>query len=228
MVYTVRIQPNPEDVKRQADEDRYKQEQLNAAKSLNRISALGTAVAFLALLALAWYACLTSQQLEHSKQASRLDERAWVTVQSIPVPAKITDAVAIGVTPNFRMFIENSGRTPAVETLVAGSIIVRENLSQDDLSDRTIGAPGSRMIIGPNMTPPFIVLTCDQAFTTQPQIDAFTQGTTRMYAIGIIYYNDIFDRPHKTRFCFSVGAKDWIYGMTACKEHNDVDQEWDK
>lgn len=161
--------------------------------------------------------------LDASVEASRLDQRAWVTVQGIVLQKPLQEMMAIGSTPAVTVLVENSGRTPATDVAVAGSVIVRQVLSMKDLATTVTGEKISNAIIGPRTPPGAILLNSDQPVTTQRQIDAINNGITRLYAIGTIFYRDVFHRPHKTEFCFSAGIRDSGLGMAACKEHNSIE-----
>ncbi len=51
-------------------------------------------------------------------------------------------------------------------------------------------------------------------------------GSHGLYVKGVIYYYDVFGRPHETEFCFSArGAKLMTNtnAMSACEQHNSLD-----
>lgn len=78
MIYTVRIQPAPDDAKKYADEHEHRINQLDAGKWLNIISAAGVVVAFLAVAAASVYASIAYRQLTVMQNAAITDERAWI------------------------------------------------------------------------------------------------------------------------------------------------------
>ncbi len=85
MLYTVRIEPDPEDKSRYADEKDYRKQQLDAAKSLNVISGVGGGIAFLGLIAVVWYACVASATLTQLQVQQR--PYVWLTTKSSPTYA---------------------------------------------------------------------------------------------------------------------------------------------
>jgi hypothetical protein len=90
VVYTVKIDPSPDQKDRDTNDNKYRQEQLKAVHWLNVISAIGVLVATLALIGLTINACLIHGQLsaEHeanriSKASSELAYRPYIGVDSI-------------------------------------------------------------------------------------------------------------------------------------------------
>src|ERR1700690_2818667 len=81
LIYTVKIQPHPEEENRYTEEKHSRQNQLNAAKHLNVISGVGAAIAFLALVALIWYACITHRQLGAMLESNTLSSQALMNAK---------------------------------------------------------------------------------------------------------------------------------------------------
>jgi hypothetical protein len=179
----------------------------------NKVLALGTL----------FYAGAVVVQICVMQRNAELEQRAWVIVQDLRLPKTMSELAGLGISPSVTLLVGNSGRTPAVNATVAGHTIVRETLSSDDLADKLEGQPTSLAIIGPGVQPVSIPLTSSEPFTRQTQIDAFNRGATRVYAIGIIFYVDVFGHQRKTKFCFSAGVGDFRNGMAACKQHNSVE-----
>lgn len=118
MSYTVKIEPNPQDEKRYAEEREFRKEQIKMAKILNWISGAGAFIAACALVGLLWYASI-------SKATYEAAERPYVGVNGFAVnysPDKITDPKQVGPVPTsettrvaFRAEIKNFGPVPGTE-----------------------------------------------------------------------------------------------------------------
>lgn len=90
-IHTVKIQPNPEDQQRSANEQEYWQKQVQQAKRLNIISTLATAIALAALLGVGYNACLIHRQVAEMQKANAINtesfeatERPWLSVKVAP------------------------------------------------------------------------------------------------------------------------------------------------
>jgi hypothetical protein len=70
MVYTVRVEPEPDEKERYADERTYRGKQLDYAKWLNIISAVGGGIAFIALISLIANAFILQRQLTTMREAN--------------------------------------------------------------------------------------------------------------------------------------------------------------
>ncbi len=92
MVYTVKIEPRPDQEKRDADDQEYRKKQLNLSWWLNLISGVGGGIAFLALLALVANAILIHQQNKISEASSDLAYRPYVGTDGISLTYAWSDA----------------------------------------------------------------------------------------------------------------------------------------
>lgn len=125
MVYTVRIEPNPEDKDRYADEKECRKNQVDAAKWLNVISGIGAGIAFLALIALIVNACLIAKSNRISKRASELAYRPYIGFEGIPFSFKERDSKGVETVAQslnaktiamaFRADIKNFGPVPGTQ-----------------------------------------------------------------------------------------------------------------
>jgi hypothetical protein len=155
-----------------------------------------------------------------ARAAMRLERRAWVTVKT----AELVKPPAMGEVFMVLLNIINTGQTPASEGMINGTVISRGELSAEDLSGPEVGSVPSRMLIGPGVVVSTL-LTASEPVMRQSQIDAILNGAWRLYAVGNIYYRDVFGGRHQTRYCFSIGASDLrlnVRAMAACAEHNEV------
>jgi len=157
--------------------------------------------------------------LDESIALSRLDQRAWVTVKT----ATLTKAPTIGEPVLVTLEIINSGKTPALNATIGGSVISRSIISEKDFQDATIYKPVSVMVIGPS-TVVTIFLDTSDAVRQQEQIDALGKKNT-IYASGFLQYDDIFGKQHRTKFRFKLLPEDYARHMTtlaAAERGNDA------
>lgn len=128
MVYTVRIDPHPDDKNKYAEEKQYRTDQLDVARRqvglarwLNIISGVAGAIAFLAFVAFLYYAGLVRETNKIAKTASDLGNRPYIGIDQIVVrfsqtgtsettdmPTAKTDAL------NITAQIKNFGPVPGV------------------------------------------------------------------------------------------------------------------
>lgn len=158
--------------------------------------------------------------LDASVEISRRDQRAWLTVNGI----SLSKPLAVGERVLVVIRVVNTGKTPAADTMVAGTVLSRRTLAEA-LSGRTEGNPDSRIIIGPNDAVT-IPLDTSGPVTNQGQIDAISTGEWQLYAVGYIIYTDIFAAEHTTRFCFKADsevAKAATAKWRGCAEGNSID-----
>lgn len=169
---------------------------------------------------------------------SRLEQRAWVSVPSIP-----NTKPQIGQILNIPIRVKNTGKTPAKKlTVYAGILVVKKgdklifpykddvsfkDISEyiDDISDPKI----SRGIIAPNderCTEVTIEYIKEDKSTngkfTKEGIDLIKSVAETYYIHGKIFYNDIYEGAHWTTFCYEYNPVDGY--STVCEEHNNMDK----
>ena len=241
MVYTVKVEPHPDDEKRYAKDETYKTEQIGTAKRLNVITGIGIGVAVLTLISLIVYACITYKQLRAMREANSLTyysltalQRAFVSpnIQELttqnsdqqPMAAIIVNWVNSGTTPTkmFRTHVSSIDNTNSP---------LPDNFTYPDLwqsgaphvnTDAVVGPKGGASVIGDSL--PLTVLT-----------EAF-HHKRRIYIWGWATYYDVFkDTPmHITKFCSEmiVLGMNYAGGQTTinskfdnCPHNNCYDQE---
>jgi len=168
---------------------------LHLKKWKNTYEFLGILAAITIAAVAVWQMQQTNEALAIQRSQIDLDERAWVTVDKV-------EALP-GSTNIFLITIKNTGKTPAINTVLWRSIILTNK-------DAVFTCP-----LNPtNMPPKFIILGPDSTSTgdtsSMPVSNAdwrhvyYTNPTDHLYLYGIIKYDDIFGRHHWTRFCFDV------------------------
>lgn len=118
MVYTVRIDPNPEDKKWQTTQEDYQKQQINTAKTLNNYTLILAGISFATLVALVIYACISHGQLGAMQESNRISsdtlksvqetDRPWVGIEDFGI-SKFEEGQPMTITVVFM----NSGKRPA-------------------------------------------------------------------------------------------------------------------
>lgn len=160
-----------------------------------------------------------------ASEASRLERRAWITVKDAQLVALVP-----GLPATVQLHVTNSGATPALRTSIASTVVGRQQLTLEVLN----GPIGQRNHASSSMViPPGSVMTVFPV-TSEVLNDAhlanIRSGAMRLFALGTIFYDDIFGNSHQTDFCFAVGREELnlrpadpkIQSLVACPEHNDA------
>jgi hypothetical protein len=177
MVYTVRIQSDPKDEKRYADEQKERTEQLDisreqtsSAKALNIISGIGGGIAFLALVALIYNAILVHRQWKAmldantiSKTAADLAYRPYIGVDQIEVRFYRGEADRTGtINPTAQttemgitVQIKNFGPVPGTNCVSEWHVFVGDTeIPHTKVADRPATFfPGQLLSLGAILTP---------------------------------------------------------------------------
>jgi hypothetical protein len=152
MVYTVKVEPHPDDEKRYAAEQADRTDQLRIARRqadlsrwLNIISGIGGGIAFFALVALIINASLVHQQIkaagranEISKNASDLQNRPYVGIAGLNAVhfwINKSKKAQFGVVPTqnaeairFKVFIKNFGPVPGLNYFNTTKVFVGDEV----------------------------------------------------------------------------------------------------
>jgi len=206
MVYAVKIHPDPDDESRYAQEQKYRKQQLASATKLNMISAAGAVIAFFALVALAWYACITRGQLSEMQTQRRLSVRPFVGLDEGPDAIKTT-ALHIdgtgGANLSYIIRAKNYSNFPATNVWANANLIVADDLytvyEQQGYAcgDAVIGKPDIGLVLFQGR---------DRFFTSYPAITTINikhQGSRlQAYLAGCIGYRDQFGYLYRTKFIY--------------------------
>jgi hypothetical protein len=159
--------------------------------------------------------------LNATMETSRRDQRAWLTIDAVNLPKPL----AVGENVVVLIQVRNSGKTPAREVGVLGTVISRSSFSEVNVTDNATQGLNSRLLVGPN-TISVVPLDSDEPVRSQVQIDLIMSGPWRLYAKGIIVYRDIFNLDRHTSFCFFLDGKELKRGTNAwagCAQGNWAD-----
>jgi hypothetical protein len=155
-------------------------------------------LAIAALITLAFYAW----QLHINTKTVELDQRAWVTISSV----YLDKLIAIDEAPKISMVLANSGKSPALDVQVSGRCgygIAPPPFSTGDpvkgVSTPMVLGPNEKMTVRPRSEVP--VLSAEV-------VEQLRNSSIRLFIKGWISYRDIFNKPHRTAFCFAADAKE--------------------
>lgn len=162
---------------------------------------------------------LTREGLRITRETDEVSRRAWLTVKT----ASLAKPLAKGEAPIVLLEVVNSGKSPAVDVILAGSVFSRAVPPSQDAPREIAGPDSSRTAVGPDAMIT-IPMTASEPISEQEQIDAIRHGPWRLYARGVIAYHDALRTPHKTTFCFRLKSDDFDRGvMGACERGNTVE-----
>jgi hypothetical protein len=154
-----------------------------------------------------------NQGRDASVRASELDQRAWLGVAEIGIEASVD-----GVKPTINGWIQNSGKTPALNTRIR--FVYRTFLSTESpsLYFTSDDNPKPSFVVPPQMKLPF---TGVDNWHDQPlNKKGIQSGGFKVYVYGTVTYDDTFGRQHTTRAC-AWFDKD-LYTAHPCATFNDA------
>lgn len=165
----------------------------------------------------------SKRALDASIETSRRDQRAWVGPIDIIHPShkdgSRTVFVKEGDRPTFGVIVTNSGKTPALKvtplqrmvvSFTKEPLIIRYNQPRTKPSIGVL-QPNAKLLLETDKTEPF----------TKEIISRLESGQVTLYVFGIITYEDIFKRSHKTTFCMYMSSD--LSSMKICETYNDAD-----
>lgn len=170
-------------------------------------------------------------QLKVSTDSFRVDERAWLGLDSI------TGTFQAGRKIDILVNFKNSGKTPAINmNSISGAEFVPRDVSPrfSEPVERpfhvgtrppaaTIGFVFSDFTLHPAL-PSALDRRLKFVIATEPVISLIETGSVRLYVHGRVNYADIFGRAHWTTWCTYI--QEGIHAtnqFAACESHNDTD-----
>ena len=214
MIYTVKIQPHPEEENRYTEERTYRKNQLNAAKHLNLIRAGGAVIAFLAFVALVWYACITHRQLGamlnsnnlsnlaliNAKEQFRISQRPYVWV----MPSNTSEntakqVITYSILPNqpvqVTLWYQNYGQSPAVITDFSADAEIGPNAVH---KLHRITWHRNDSVLPPGKADTFSVLSTERV---GPDSRSFTIAVGGLATYVRVRYHDLSGHPYESDMC---------------------------
>jgi len=161
---------------------------------------------------------IAQQGLSATIDNFHLDQRAWVAEETMSGIPEIDKPFAIIV------IVKNTGKTFGTHiTDAAIANIVPIGKPPEFWRESKIKRTGT-FFIPPNGEKGITLYPIDGSATkklTQPGLDELKFKT--LYVFGRVDYTDIFGCPHWTTFCYFLDPRDNLHSYSACKEHNDAD-----
>jgi hypothetical protein len=160
--------------------------------------------------------CILILQWCQMRDSLHTDQRAWVTVAT----AILLKEKAVDEKPEVEIKVFNSGKTPALEVKILGSVY----LAADEPGSVNFGDVSKypSAVIGPAAPPTSIIL--ERPPLGELEVLALSSNANNLYAHGEIRYVDIFGKHHTTGFCFCLRQKDVKAAgpvvMNACETGN--------
>ncbi len=139
-----------------------------------------------------------------AKENARRELRAYLFVRP-----KSVENFGSGKSPVIHMDYDNAGQTPAYRVRMTGNLMLMEHPIEGDFNlVPPTGEPHSIVNIYPGAD--MKTLARFHLNINKAEVEAVTtkDGKIRLYAIGVIYYDDIFETPCTTKFCFSCFPED--------------------
>lgn len=170
--------------------------------------------------ALLFYTLRLTRQANKAAQAAvgvtravgRAQTRAYVffNLEGIAKPFEIDIRNPSDISVDFE--IENVGQTPARNLRHFAKIVIRNR--SEKFGDEVIKIMGGQRVPDASLKPSGTVnATADSfgPFIESDFRDCFLpEGNKRIFLIGRIFYEDVFDDPHETKFCFYLEPIDRI------------------
>jgi hypothetical protein len=165
----------------------------------------------------------SKQALDNTVRQSNLDERAWAGFRNLTFVINKTDPLKVQI----RVAI--LGKSPAVDIVVKQGIRFFPPtyiIQVSDLSPDPIGIHQGTAF--PNTEFP-IQVNGENPISPKERffIDGVLDKTYSLYYFGVIAYNDIFRKPHWTRFCDVIPSTD-ADEIHPCPMYNDSDADYEK
>jgi hypothetical protein len=165
------------------------------------------------------YAATSFYQLKTMREGMRVDNRAWVGVES----AILKSPVSSKENPDITINLINAGKTPALNLHVIASSAV----TNVEITDTPTYLANEARLPSTGVMMPGVKVsqrlhgTGEQNKPTETEWqEAFNKGA-KLKVWGVIEYEDIFGQPHRTRFCFINQEIDSLT-FDACTHHNDA------
>jgi uncharacterized protein YecT (DUF1311 family) len=151
--------------------------------------------------------------VEHSQQSMHLDQRAWVGVTHADVVSYVRDKpIKITVT------ITNVGRTPALELRARIRGAAFESSETFVPIYHTVDESSGVAVLMPQQITGYEITS--KAPLHVNERDAVFNGGGTYYLWGDFRYNDIFNYPHVTTFCFKMRRD--LQAFTSCDSYNNA------
>ena len=169
----------------------------------------------------------TGRAIARTDASIKLDQRAWIGVTSVSGKPEVGKQLAITVT------FQNTGKTPAKNTNIAAVVEpAHENKAPDFTLEKRVRRESKGLVTPQGETFSTLVIVNEDSPSGElndAALKDITEGELRIYAHGIVEYDDVFGTHHWATYCFYLNPggkhKKGYSGYSACKEHNDTDSD---
>lgn len=186
--------------KREATAIGQKQEQPSNPPFYKRLKFWNVAFNFVLVVTTAFLGCIAFSQLE----SSRLEQRAWIGFKEM----KMMTLAPIRV--DFKLM--NSGKTPALDVVLAVNVSLRVDCPMDELTNPT---KRNHAVIFPGSDTYEIIQVGGSP--SQEELNSINTGQKVLCVIGEIEYIDVFSKPHRTPLCGLYRPEQNVF--YSCNEH---------
>jgi len=237
MVYTVKIQPDPNDETRHTEQSTHQKQQIQAIKRSNLISGIAAGIAGATLVSLIIYACITYGQLNEARKSNIISRESLTSVQRAFIGfVKFTEERSQGLGGHIwriSAMVENSGTTPAVPVINYVKT-ARLPSEPDEIRFRGNDTHFPSTSIGPKAVQGLSQIRETENFIMGEELGDLSHPSPKfdpaLFVWGWVAYRDIFETPHVTEFC----AKMIDAGISKyppivqpnwkqCEDHNCID-----
>lgn len=184
-----------------------------AAKSFAESTAAITAEINSAVGAFQRMATSSEKSMLATKDAMRLDEKAWVSIDSIQIDGE----PSLGSPMKFIVKVKNTGKTPALS-----AAITQQGFGS---KQTTALCPIERQlllfsVVAPASQDSFYLSA--KPDVSQGMLDGFKNGSLTVFIKGLFEYRDVFNQPRHTGFCVYYPS-DRLPFLLTCQTGNYID-----
>jgi hypothetical protein len=234
--YPVRIEPTSKDEERYAAEQIYKGQQLGVSKRLNKVTAVAAFVGFLGLIFLYWQISIMRRQLDEARQATLIDQRAWVQMSlNIPAektartPAEMAKRLTALADVTFPMKITNVGKTPALSTRVDVNVEILKKTEAPSFKYTNEHRVVTFGVLFPNGSEEFTADLLKPDGSVEQLSESERQGLSKGDSYVAVYakatYVDGFGIHHCTQLCWwTAFIKGGSFNAPTCTAYNSTDR----
>jgi hypothetical protein len=157
--------------------------------------------------------------LDASITSSQLDQRPWVTISRF----ELVHALDVGKTVEIKYFLQNAGRTPALDVVAQSMVWLWAPPSEEPMMTKfSEPTRGSVLILAPSATSS--ATRSDPWSPGEIVVRSYMEKRRNLFIHARVLYRDIFGVRHWTTACaFHVFGRE-LEGFTACRSGNDMDR----
>jgi hypothetical protein len=163
-------------------------------------------------------AAAANDSVKQAREASHLEQRAWVAPFGVPKSAKPEDGNAFKID----IPIINTGKSFAREVGLSVDFELWDTGPRPNFTPKGQTEPVTGLLLAPGGTYTGIWRS-DQTWRDGDAFDKINGKSARAVLFGTLTYYDIFDCVHWTTYCFILRSEDWTWEIY--KEHNQADND---